>query len=250
MSKTYTKTLSAVPALPRNLRLRSTAAAGGGSSSASAGGDWLPRAAFEELFEKVETGEDTFAIRAKADLYSDGSISALGMGEDTGEEESGTGGGGATSEDTAALSAEIAALRAEIASLTADISALVHTNRDTAAALEEANAKVASLYEICGRQDDALDQMVSDLHEHLAEFDQANAQLQRIAGDYLPKSGGTITGSLSVKQTLTVDGSAELNDLTADGDTALRNVEISGSTTAEEVYCAALHSSGSVTALE
>lgn len=261
MSKTYTKTLSAVPSVPRNLRLRSTAASGGGSSSASAAsGDWLPRATFEELFEKVETGEDTFAIRAKADFYSDGAISALGMGEATGdgESESGSGsaGGGASSEDAAALAAEIAALRKEIASLTADIAALVHTSRETAAALEEANAKIASLYEICGRQDDALDLMVSDFHEHLAEFDRANAQLQQIAGDYLPKSGGTITGSLTVKQDLNVgqdlnvDASANLNDLTADGDTSLRNVEISGSTTAEEVYCAALHSSGSVTALE
>lgn len=126
----------------------------------------MDKATFEELFEKVELSDGTFAIHAKFGLYSDSFLSALGMNPDIG------GGGGASS--LSELSDVSLSGLQDGQALTWDAAAQKWMNKALEAGLDEAA---------------------------LAEYLASNNYLTATTGDnrYVKKTGDTMTGTLCVQ---------------------------------------------------
>lgn len=125
----------------------------------------LDKATFEELFEKVELSDGTFAIHAKFGLYSDSFLSALGMNPD--------GGGGGASSLSELSDVSLSGLQ-DGQALTWDEAAQKWMNKTLEAGLDE---------------------------EALAEYLASNNYLTATTGDnrYVKKTGDTMTGTLRVR---------------------------------------------------
>ena len=180
----------------------------------------LDKATFEELFEKVELSDGTFAIHAKFGLYSDSFLSVLGMNPD--------GGSGGASSLSELSDVSLSGLQ-DGQALTWDAAAQKWVNKTLEAGLdEEALAEYLTDNQYAKKGDISIAGL-TDLHSSwdallkaqkpttLAGYGIADAYTKSAAdGRYVLKTGDTITGNLSVMQII-MQNSNEINSNVANG---------------------------------